>query len=700
MIESNEKLLAVFELMATQLGVRYDRSELRKLFSAAESGGGDPFGALYRVAERHRIRLGVFDCSFDEAMQFVGQRQPVAIAPPPDGTSDASEAAATDDWWVLLEPGRRGIKTWSTRLGGNTSWKKLRSLRAILGAKGPSKASRRLIVAQRLDAAELSESDKKPLSRLLRLLHPDRGDILAIAVFAVVIGVLGMATPLAVESLVNTVAFNRYLQPIIVLGIILFTFLAFAGSLTMVTVIVSEIIQRRLFVRVALDLGHRFSNLDHPSLDSQYGPELANRFLDIAAVQKSVASMLMDGIGLVISVVVGMVVLAAYHPFLLGIDLVLLAFMAFIVFILGRSAVKTSIKESKEKFLMLGWLENVIGNPTAFRLHGGDLLAMDRTDQLAASYLDLRKAHFKIWLRQIAFAVCVQVLASVSILAIGGWLVIQNQLTLGQLVAAELIVAVVIGAFAKMGKHLETYYDLMASVDKLGSLLDLGVADVGGHDVMTSEGPMRLDIRGISVAAGNDKTVDGFSAFLAPGGSVAVVGPPGSGKSILLEAISTLRPMGSGSIEVNGVDLRQIDHSDYARNVGFARGIEIFDGTLVENIDLQRPGVSAADVKQALQFVGLDDEIRAFPDGVNTKLLTGGRPLSSTQCARLMIARAIVGRPPLILIDSLLDGLPNKMAEEIISRLHSRPMPWSVVVATSRSDLVDLFVHKWELPSR
>jgi len=700
MISSNEKLLAVFESMATKLGVRYDRSELRKLFSSAEAAGSDPLGSLYRVAERYRIRIGVFDCSFEEALHFVRQGYPVAIAPAVESSTASATESGTNDWWLLLDVNRRGVLTWTTHVGGSKVRKSVRSLRKIIDSKDASNKSRRLIVAQPLDAAIMGGHHDKPLRRLISLLRPDRDDILAIFVFSLVVGILGLATPLAVESMVNTVAFNRYVQPIIVLAIVLFVFLAFAGILSVIKAVESEIIQRRLFVRVALDLGHRLSNVNLADLDHHDGPETVNRFLEITSVQKAVSSMLLDGVSLLIAVVIGMVVLAAYHPFLLGFDIVLLALMVFMVFVLGRGAVKTSIDESIQKFQMLAWMENLVANPTAFQMHGGDQFAMDRTDQYAAQYIDLRKAHFSILIRQVIFAITVEVIASVTLLSIGGWLVILNQLTLGQLVAAELIVAVIVGAFAKMGKHLETYYDLMASIDKLGHILDLQEANVGGHDLLRSEGPLAIEIRDLSVSAGDASPIHGFSARMSAGSSAVLIGPPGSGKTVLLEALASLRRPDSGNIAVNGIDLRQVDHAHFVRTIGYARGIEIFEGTIAENIDLHRPELQASDVQFAIQFVGLEEEIASFPDGVNTRLGNNGRPLSLTQAARLMIARAIVGRPPLVLIDSLLDGLAPKTAEEIISRLHSRPMPWSIVVSTSRPDFVDLFVEKWRLPPR
>ena len=578
--------------MALQLGVRYDKSELRRIIAASDRAGGDPLASLYRAGERYRVRLGVFDCSFEEAMQFVRQGYPVAIAPGSESEADATLVGLSDyedDWWVLLESNNRGILTWTTE-GGRSTRKSPRALRSILKT-GPKRsgARRRLIVAQPIDAALMGDHHSKPLYRFLSLMRPEKPDILAIFVFSIVIGFLGLATPLAVESLVNTIAFNRYLQPIIVLSLMLFVFLAFAGVLTVIKAVLSEIIQRRLFVRVAIDLGHRLTNLDSESLEHHDGRELVNRFLDVATIQKAVALMLLDGLTMMIAVVIGMVVLAVYHPFLLGFDIALLLLLALLIFAMGRGAVKSSIEESKEKYRTLNWFENIVANPTAFRFHGGDQLAMDRTDQHAANYVDLRQTHFRILLRQIIFAVSVEVVASVILLAIGGWLVTQNELTLGQLVAAELIVAVIVGAFAKMGKHFEMFYDLMAAIDKVGHVLDIHESKAGGPELLDTVGPVGVKLNDVVVRASGKTVIEHFSASVDAGSSVAVVGPPGSGKSVLLEAIATMRPLESGSIAFNGIDLRQLDHVQFVRTIGYVRGTEIFEGQIDQNIAFATP---------------------------------------------------------------------------------------------------------------
>ena len=312
-----------------------------------------------------------------------------------------------------------------------------------------------------------------PLKRFLSILRPEWNDIWIVLVFAFFAGVLGLATPIAVEALVNTVAFGRLLQPVVVLALLLFGFLAFGGAMRALQTIVVEIIQRRLFARVAADLAFRLPRVRQDTLDDRDGPELVNRFFDVVTIQKVTAYLLLDGSAIVLTTLVGMVVLAFYHPWLLGFDLVLLATVVSGVLLLGRGAVRTGIDESKYKYQLAAWLEDVIRCHRTFKLDGSVTFATDRTNYLTSRYLSARRDHFRVLLRQIVLLLGLQAVAGTILLGFGGWLVIQGQLTLGQLVAAELIVAIILGALAKLGKHLEGYYDVMAAVDKLGYLFRL-----------------------------------------------------------------------------------------------------------------------------------------------------------------------------------------------------------------------------------
>jgi ABC-type bacteriocin/lantibiotic exporter with double-glycine peptidase domain len=313
---------------------------------------------------------------------------------------------------------------------------------------------------------------------------------------------------------------------------------------------------------------------------------------------------------------------------------------------------------------------------------------------LAVDYLDHRKLHFRIVIRQMVFALGLQVFAFTTLLGLGGWLVIQGELTLGQLVASELIVTVIVGSFTKMHKHLESFYDLMASMDKLGHVFDLPIEQHDKLFHLQTEAAAELAVRDVSFgyAAHEDhrhNVLQSVSFALAPHDSVALIGPPGSGKSTLVDLLSGVREPVSGHVELDGIDLRELRPDSLREHLAVARSIEIFHGTIDENVHLNRPHVSALDVREALHAVGLLDEILQLPGGLSAVLQTNGAPLSSTQSLRLMVARAIVSRPRLLLIDGTLDALPDASLESLLPHLLGRNHPWTTLIVTGRKAVVD-----------
>ena len=433
---------------------------------------------------------------------------------------------------------------------------------------------------------------------------------------------------------------------------------------------VVEVIQRRLFIRVVEDLAYRLPRVQQTSFDNLNGPELLNRFFEVVTVQKVVASLLLDGIAIVLQTVIGMLVLAFYHPFLLGFDIVLLLLIAFVIFVLGRGAVRTSLTESRAKYAVAAWLQELARHPTAIKLHSGAQFGLDRADQLAIRWLDARREHFSVVLRQTLFALGLQAVAATVLLGLGGWLVIQGQLTLGQLVAAELIVMLIVGSFAKLGKHMESFYDLLTSVDKLGHLFDLPIE---AHDKLfhlRDRSPARVAVRQVNYQYGSRQVLRDVSLEIQPGESVALVGPAGCGKSTLLDLLCGLRQPASGHIELDGIDLRELRPDSLREHIGLARGVEIFHGTIDENVHFNRPNVSTLDVREAVHAVNLLDDVLRLPEGLNTELQTHGAPLSSSQALRLMLARAMVERPRLLLIDGTLDALPDDALGGVLSTVH------------------------------
>lgn len=528
----------------------------------------------------------------------------------------------------------------------------------------------------------------RPLARLIALVRPEWSDIWVVCVFAFFAGGLSLATPIAVESLVNIVAFGRLLQPLLILSLMLFGFLAFAGMMKALQTFVVEIIQRRLFARVAADLAYRFPRVSAASLDGHYGPELANRFFDIVTLQKVVAQLLLDGLAIVLATFVGMAVLAFYHPWLLGFDVLLLALVVGGVYFLGRGAIKSGIDESKQKYRLAAWLEDLMRCPTSFKSSGAAEFALDRANQLTGEYLNSRKKHFSVLFRQLLFILGLQAVAGTVLLGFGGWLVMNGQLTLGQLVAAELIVATILGSLAKLGKHIEGYYDVIASVDKLGHLFDLKIETQDGLLAFRPEKGVRLRVTDVAYSVGTQKA-SGLSLDVEPGEQLVFLSPAYAGETVLFDLIYGLRNPDGGHLEIEHADPRDLRPDVLRRVVSLVRGVEIFEGTIIENVHLGRSGISTTDVRAALYAVGLLDDVLRLPDGLDTKLNATGSPLSITQQHLLMLARAFASRPRLLMIDGTLDVLGDAQLNRVCESLRDGTEERTLLVATNRGEVAE-----------
>lgn len=534
--------------------------------------------------------------------------------------------------------------------------------------------------------------DGNPLARLRALLRLESRDLWVVVIYSAGVGLMTLVVPVAVQAVVNFIAFGSLLQPLVILTLFVLVALGFSAAMNAFRVFTVEIIQRRLFVRVATDFAQRLVSVKTEAFDRLYGPELVNRFFDVVTVQKSAALLLMDGLSLAMQTALGMVLLAVYHPLLLAFDILLLLIMALIIFVLGRGAVPTAIYESKAKYTVAAWLEEIASQVWAFKSASGAAYALGRTDDLATEYIERRKTHFRIAFRQIVGSLALQALASASLLGMGGFLVMQQQLTLGQLVAAELIVTTVVAGFSKFGKKFETFYDLLAALDKLGEMIDLPVEEGGLADPSQKQGPAGVAAAGVSLrAAGGEPALRDVSLRLTPGERVGLTGPSGSGKSALADVLCGLRRPESGIALFDGLDVRDLSPAALRDHVALVRGTSVISGSVEENVSLGRPGVGLQQVQDALDRAGLLEEVLDLPDGLQTRLSTGAAPLTGAQAARLLLARAIAAKPRLLIIDDALDmaGGPA-LRRKICRALFDPQAPWTLVCITDHPDVLSL----------
>lgn len=505
-------------------------------------------------------------------------------------------------------------------------------------------------------------SGGSPWQRMRALMHIERRDIGVILVYSAAVGLTSLAIPVAVQNLVNTVAFGTVIQPLVIIGLALCAFLFLAALLRVLRFVATEYIQRRIFVRFAVDLADRLPQVKPGTERKKYLPEYVNRFFDVMTVQKSAATLLIDGTELMLQTLIGLILLAVYHPALAAFDLVLVAGLAVVFGLLGRGAERTTLAESDSKYAVAAWLEDLASRPDLFRHPVAARQAVAHADGLARTYLENRRVHFRVVLRQFIGGSILQVTANVALLLIGGWLVMTGELTLGQLVAAELVVTLAVAGLAKIGKLLESFYDLLAGVAKLGKLIDLPLGQQTG----------------VTLNGEADFTLNGRPL----GGLVQLTCGP-TARQIVKAARGADN---DAPLQVNALPLSAMRFSDRRAAVWVVDEPDLVHGTVRENAILANER-APAEVDAVLHAFGFE------VDQLEVALLPHGGPLTDMQAMALTLARAVLAQPHLLILDNVMSHLETRESQALIDALQAARGDLPTVVITPRSDL-DLPIWK------
>jgi len=672
--------IGILEQLAAVNGAKFDLERSRLAIQNSVQASKDPIKQLVDACAEVSMHASPIRMPLADAIWQAHHNTPVVIWHPSESR-----------WLVITHAGLFTLRL----LDGTdtTSYKTVtrKSFAVILGLNDPREEVDAAVVQLECPAHGMSSHAQgdlgtNPGKRFFALLKAEKKDIHTLLIFSVFSGILYLAAPLAVDAVVSNLAFGGqsqpYLQALVILSIALFACLALQAVITAFQYYISDIIQRRVFVRTASDLAYRLPRVKAESLDGVYAPELVNRFLDIVIVQKSTALLLLDGVNLVFSTVIGMVLLSLYHPLLLMFVAGLLVLIVLVIWLLGRGAVESSIRESMMKYNLVNWFEEIAHFPFLFKGPGGYALAYERANELATGYVHAREKHFRILMRQISGLLTLQVFAAAILLAVGGYLVISQQITLGQLVASELIMASIVGALAKMGKKLEAWYDALAAMNKLGHIFDLDIEREDGERRVDNQSGAHIQAEGLAFSYGRAPLFSGLNFTILPGSRVAIVGPHGSGGSTLLNILFGLRQPTAGFIRIDGLDLRNCYLESLRDSVMLLRRDEIVGGTIIENLRLGSSDIGMEKIQTALSKVGLLDELLHYPEGLNLQLRIEGAPLSGNQRTRLLLARALVQRPKLLLIDELFDSLDADSLNQLSAAILGKSQDWTVVLTT------------------
>lgn len=540
-----------------------------------------------------------------------------------------------------------------------------------------------------------SASALTPGQRLLRLLASERRDITYLYVYAALAGLINLSLPLGVQSVIGFVSSGEVSTSLIVLIGFIVVGTLLAGGLQVMQVYLVEYIQQRLFARVALDFAVRLPRIRTEGLDGEYLPELMNRMLDTPTLQKALATLLIEFSAAALQILFGLILLSFYHPVFIAFGLLLVLLLGLMIRVTGPKGLSTSLTESKYKYRVVAWLEDVARAVHAFRHPPRQELALSRADELVEGYLRARQSHFQVLVVQFWGFVAFRTLITAALLSIGSWLLISKQLNIGQFVAAEIVIILTISAVEKILLKLDVVYDALTSLDKIGHVLDLPRVDAHpGADLPLPAiwAGLRVELRhvGYQYPDSSSPPLRDMSLTLRSGEHLGLAGSDGAGKTTLLRVLAGLLEGYSGVVAYDGLALQDIKTEALGRHLGDnISAQDVFDGTVLQNLTLDQPFLTADDVAWVLELVGLRDEIYARPQGLSTRVGLGTRLADSTR-QKLLLARALIHRPRLLLLDQVLPGVEPGERLRVLRRLLAPEQPWTVLIASNDAQLLAL----------
>lgn len=537
----------------------------------------------------------------------------------------------------------------------------------------------------------------RPFQRLRRLLAVDKKEITQVYIYALFNGLVNLSLPLGIQAIINLIQGGEMSTAWVVLVAFVLAGIALTGVFQLMQLRIVENIAQKIFTRASFEFAYRIPRIKYSELYNYYAPELANRFFDTLTIQKGLPKILIDFSLAAFQIVVGLVVLSLYHPFFILFGVALIALVYVILLFTGPRGLKTSLKESKHKYEVAHWLEEIARTKLSFKLIENQEIAMTKTDGRVFEYLESRESHFRILMSQFLNLIGFKVLVAAGLLVIGSILVFRQEMNIGQFVAAEIIIILIINSVEKLIKSLDSIYDVLTALEKIGAVTDMALDSEEGLSFEDKIDGISTSVHNLSFTfEDSDKLILKDMNFkVEKGGSCVIMGSAGSGKSTLIGLLAGVNVPTEGVVKFNGLSMQSLNYVSVRKHIGFAlSNNQIFLGSLLENIAMGRAHLTTSDVIQAIEMVNLEDFITTLPEGLNTKLDPDGKRIPRSASNKIVLARAIVSRPELLILEDPLDHVAFAEKEMIIQKLTDSRTPWSIIVTTVDEAWVRYIDHK------
>lgn len=524
-----------------------------------------------------------------------------------------------------------------------------------------------------------------PWRRLINLLKLDIRDVKQIIYYAVFAGLVSLSLPLGIQAIINLLQGAQISTSWVILVILVTVGVAFVGILQLMQFRISENIQQKIFTRSSFEFAYRLPKIKMSEFRKAYPPELANRFFDTLTVQKGITKILLDFPAALIQIIFGLLLLSFYHPFFIIYGVLLLLFIYFLFKYTAKKGMATSLQESKYKYKIAHWLQEVARSVISFKLSGKTQLAMNKNDGLVIEYLTARESHFKVLVLQIIQMITFKVLVTAGLLFIGGVLVLNQEMNIGQFVAAEIVILLIINAVEKLTLNLESFYDVLTSLEKIGEVVDKDLENQAGIDPfeMLNTFSLELDNVGFQIPETGYKTLQNINLSFDKNTRLVIQGSSGSGKSTLLKIISGILEPSEGSMYVNNNSMTSIHPNSYRAAVGQAIPEETpFEGTILENITFGDKTITNEAIAKVIEDTKLVKFVKKQPLGIQTILYPEGKQMSSTVAKKIVLARSIIKKPKLLILENPLTEFNSEERAYLVEYLTRKDQPWALIVVS------------------
>lgn len=521
-----------------------------------------------------------------------------------------------------------------------------------------------------------------PLYRFWNLLRLYRPRIYQIYTYAILNGLVNLSLPLGIQAIINLIQGGQMSTSWTILVGVVLVGIAITGTLQVLQLRIVEDIQQDIFARSSLEFATRLPKIKLLELDTIHAPELANRFFDTLTIQKGLPKILIDFSLAAFQVIFGLILLTIYSPYfiILGVSLFFLLYL--IYFLTAAKGLNTSLLESKYKYKSAHWLEEIGRTNKSFKLNSDSNFHLYKSDAITTDYLQARENHFNILLQQFRYFIGFKVFLAAGLLILGSYLVFQQQMNIGQFVAAEIIIILMINSVEKIIRSVDTIYDVLTALDKIGYVTDLPLDIEKGMQISPAKSGLTVEAVDLEFKFpdAQQPLFKDLSFKIPAGEKVYITGKSGSGKSTLLHLVAGLFPFAEGQVLINEIPIRNLNKDQLYADIGFYLPTnQLFEATILENITLGRD-FSDEEVFELIERLSLKSFIAHQPEGIHALIDPEGRRLPRSIIRKILIARILINQPRLLLLEDPVQFLPNSEKQQIIDYIMDSSRPWTVLV--------------------